>query len=554
MGSVIAAEGRSFMNVLLMNPSSPPSFWSFERSCKLLGHKSLIPPLGLITVAALLPESWNLRLVDLNCSSPTGDDWDWADLVMISGMIVQRDGMLQLIREARSRGKTVVVGGPYPTSCPEEVLAEKPDFLVRGEGENTVPLLIEALANGKPGGVFSSPEKPDMTESPTPRFDLLHLPYYTTMAVQTSRGCPFDCEFCDIVNLYGRKPRYKTPDQVMKELETLYRLGWRREIFLTDDNFIGNKVYARQTLERLIPWMKQRGEPFAFWCQASVNLGNDLATIDLMTEANFATVFVGVESPDEEVLELNAKYQNIRNPLIESLNNIKKNGLGVVASFVIGFDGELRGAGERIAAFVEQSDIPFVMLNSLQVLPNTRLWDRLKKEGRLCESWTSGEVIGSRLNYVPTRPESEIMKEYLRCWEYLYEPSRYLARAYRYFQAMRPTRRALALRNGTAPPPEPVKARVPLRERLRDVISFLRLAWWQGVKPAYRLLFWRQLLGMYRANPSRLVKYLESCANGENMFPLRELVRRRVAASVEVSSPSDAAQVARGSLASAGGK
>lgn len=505
-------------------------------------------------MAALLPESWNLRLIDLNCSSVTDDDWDWADMVMISGMIVQRDGMFGLIREARTRGKTVVVGGPYSTSCPEEALAEKPDFLVRGEGENTVPLLLEALADGKIGGVFSSTEKPDMTESPTPRFDLLHLPHYTTMAVQTSRGCPFDCEFCDIVNLYGRKPRYKTPDQIAEELETLYRLGWRREIFFTDDNFIGNKVYAGRTLQRLIPWMKERGEPFAFWCQASVNLGNDPAMIDLMTEANFATVFIGVESPDEEVLELNAKYQNIRHPLLESLANIKKNGLGVVASFVIGFDGERKGAGERIAAFVEESDIPFVMLNSLQVLPNSRLWDRLKKEGRLRESWTTGEVIGSRLNYAPTRPESEIMQEYLRCWEYLYEPSRYLARAYRYFQAMRPTRRALAVKNGAPPQTEPVKAKTPLRERFRDVISFLRLIWWQGIKPTHRALFWRQLAGMYRANPSRLIKYLECCANGENMFPLRELVRRRVAESLEELSPSSGTHLASGRFASSGGK
>ena len=266
----------------------------------------------------------------------------------ISAMILQKGGMLSLIKESKRRGKTVVAGGPYPTSVLEPVLEAGADFVMQGEAENCMDRLLAALEREQPPVVITNSEKPVMTQSPVPRFDLLTLQDYVVMSFQTSRGCPFDCEFCDIVNLFGRVPRYKTPDQVIEEVETLYDLGWRKDLFICDDNFIGNKSHAKAILRKLIPWQESYGKPFGFWCQASVNLGKDIELIDMMTEANVHQVFVGIESPDTDVLERAHKYQNVRNSTLDMLHSLNKNGLGIVASFIIGFDGEKKGVGDRI--------------------------------------------------------------------------------------------------------------------------------------------------------------------------------------------------------------
>jgi radical SAM superfamily enzyme YgiQ (UPF0313 family) len=454
-------------------------------------------------------------------------------------MYIQREGLLALVREAKRRGKTVAVGGPHPTSLPEVALEAGSDFVVRGEGEITIPLLLEAMRNGKTG-VIENDERPDLTTSPIPRFDLLRLEDYDTMTIQTSRGCPFDCEFCDVVNLFGRKPRYKTPQQVIAELESLYRLGARGSVFFCDDNFIGNKKQARALLQELTPWLKSRGEPFNFLTQASVNLGQDMEMIHLMTEANLGKVFIGIESPDDRVLETSRKYHNIKNPLVESLNNLKKNGVAVMGSFIIGLDGETKGAGERICAFIDQTDIPVAMLGLLQAAPHTSLWNRLEREGRLRGDEGHGGDVGddggtfSALNYEPDRPEAEIMQEYVDAWDYLYEPSRYLARVYRYYLVMRPTRRARAVAAGTPLP----KSNVPLqgmtlRRQLKELRAFGKICWRQGVRPSSRRQFWAQLIGMWRQNPSRIVDYIATCALGEDLFPMRKMVGAKVAAIIK---------------------
>jgi radical SAM superfamily enzyme YgiQ (UPF0313 family) len=484
-----------------------------------------MPPLGLLTLAALLPADWELRLVDLNARQVRPEDWDWAEIVMLSGMIVQREGMLNLIREAKQRRKTVVVGGPFATSVPQDILAAGADFLVQGEGETTIPLWLAALQAGETHGVIEADGRPDMTLSPLPRFDLLNLSDYIIVGIQTSRGCPFNCEFCDIVNLYGRKPRYKNPDQVLAELQLLFNLGWKREVFICDDNFIGNHTHARAILKKLIPWMKSRGEPFSFWTQVSANLGNHTAMVDLLTEANFGNVFIGVESPDEAVLVGNRKYQNLQNPLGQSLTNISANGLGVVPSFIMGFDQETKGAGDRICAFVAQHNLPAVMLNLLQALPNTALWDRLKQENRLTEIGVSADMIDASFNFLPTRPASEIVAEYIRTVDYLYEPTKYLARTYRHFLAMRPTRTAAG--KPQTPGRGKQKNGLPFHARREDLLAMLKLFWRQGIVAGYRRQFWRQLVGIYRQNPSRITKYLTQCAMGENLFPIRETLLAR---------------------------
>ncbi len=512
------------MRVLLINPEFPLSFWSLAEACKLEGRKTLMPPLGLITVAALLPPSWEFRLADLNTRPLTPADWQWADLVMVTGMLIQREGVLRLIREARARGKTVVVGGPYATSLSPEVMEAGAHFLVRGEGETAIPRFLSALQEGKPGGIIEEDHKPAMTTSPMPRFDLLTLDDYLTMSMQTSRGCPFDCEFCDIVSLFGRKPRYKDAGQIMDELETLYRLGWRRDVFISDDNFIGNPTHARAILKKLIPWMKSHGEPFNFLTQASVNLGQNQELMDLLTEANFSNIFLGVETPEPDLLRSARKYQNVRNPLGQSLAAINTNGLSMTASFIIGFDHEEAGAGDRICEFVEEHSIPLVMLNLLQAPPHTRLWDRLEKEGRLLATKTTGDSFKLELNFVPTRPSGEILAEYVRTVDCLYEPSRYLARAYRYYLNMRPTRRALGLQPQAKPGVTRPPKRLPLFLRLRggyEWMALITLIWHHGIRPPHRWQFWRQLLGIYRKNPCRLKPYLVCCVLGENLFALR---------------------------------
>jgi len=306
------------MKVLLLYPQFPQSFWSYDRFMEIAGLKAVIPPLGIITVAALLPQDWEIRFRDRNVTYETQADWDWCDLVILSAMLVQKPDFQALIQKAVNLGKTVAVGGPYPTSVPQDALDAGADFLILDEGEMTIPLFLEALSQGQTQGIFRSSEKPDVSQSPIPRFDLLHRDSYLMMAMQFSRGGPFNCEFCDIISLYGRKPRTKEPSQALKELQTLYDLGWRGSLFIVDDNFIGNQKNVKSFLRELIPWMEQHNHPFTFITEASVNLAEDDELLQLMGEAGFYAVFLGIETPDQDSLKFTRKQQNTRSPLVEA--------------------------------------------------------------------------------------------------------------------------------------------------------------------------------------------------------------------------------------------
>lgn len=520
---ILFTKELSILRALLINPKFPRSFWTSEEQLKFMGAKAVTPPLGLITVAAMLPKGWDIRLVDLETQPSSDIDLEWPDIVMISGMLIQRENVLEIIREAKSKKKKVVVGGPYATSVPDEVLEAGCDMLVRGEAENTVDALLDSIRKGNFSGVFENPVKPDLSTSPIPRFDLLNINDYNTLSVQTSRGCPFDCEFCDIVNLYGAKPRYKNPQQVIDELETIYRLGWRKNMLIADDNFIGSRKHAKALLKKLNPWMKNHGSPFSFWTQASVNLGQDVELIDLMTEPNFSSVFVGIESPDEDVLAGAHKYQNIKNPLMDSLKSINQNGLTILGSFVIGFDGEKPGTGKRISNFVKECNIPIVMLNMLQAAPNTKLWDRLQAEGRLCDSRTTGNSTSNIMNFTPSRSEADIVEEFVSAWDEIYDHSNFLTRAYNYYLTMRPTRRASAIKSGATRSQVPKHWR-PLNQELMDIKNFFRISWRQGVKSPARRQYWRQIFGMWTRNPSRFVQYIVALAMAEDMFVLRKSI------------------------------
>lgn len=504
------------MKALLLYPRFPQSFWSYDRFMEIAGLKAVIPPLGIITVAALLPKDWEIRFYDRNVNLETDGDWEWCDMVILSAMLVQKPDFHALIQKAVRFGKKVVVGGPYPTSVPQDALASGAHYLVLDEGEITVPQFLEALAQGQGQGIFRTTEKPDVTTSPIPRFDLLQRDAYFMMAIQFSRGCPFNCEFCDIITLYGRKPRTKEPSQTLAELQTLYDLGWRGSLFIVDDNFIGNQRNVKRFLRELIPWMKERNYPFTFMTEASVNLAEDTELLHLMVEAGFYAVFLGIETPDQDSLQVTRKFQNTRNPLLEACRQINKAGLLIYAGFILGFDGERSGAGERIQAFVEQSSIPQPMLGLLQALPNTALWNRLKGEQRLLEGVGVLEVgdQNTLMNFTPTRPVAEIAKEYVEGFWTLYEPANYLRRCFQ--QCL----------NIVPPPGRKQTMHFAPGKALRLVAQ---LIWHQGLRrPEIRAQFWRQLWVIVRTKPQVLNMYLGLCAAGEHFWEYRALARERM--------------------------
>lgn len=502
------------MRVLLIYPIFPNSFWSFEGALELIGRKANIPPLGLITVAAILPQSWEFRLVDRTVQEVTEADWEWSELVLLSGMIVQAPDMLEMVRESKRRGKPVAVGGPYATSLPQEVEAAGADYLILDEGEITLPLFVEAIARGETWGIFrSNGEKPDVSITPIPRYDLLKLKAYDSMSIQFSRGCPFQCEFCDIIVLYGRKPRTKSPAQLLAEMDYLYELGWRGSIFMVDDNFIGNKRNVKLLLQELKVWQKEHQYPFGLVTEASVDLANDQELMDLMIDCNFGSVFLGIETPDEDSLSLTKKFQNTRSSLEEAVDRIVASGLRVLAGFIIGFDNEKPGAGDRIIGFVERSTIPVALLSMLQVLPDTALWHRLKKEGRLSEKVADINQT-TLMNFVPTRPIDEIAREFVNAFWELYDPEKYLDRTYNHFIKMGAPRCRAPFR-------------MPDSGQLRGVFILL---WRQGIKRKTRWKFWRYLFSIMKHNPGVWNRYLSTCAYSEHFLQYRQLVRDQIEA------------------------
>ncbi|MEM9220006.1 MAG: B12-binding domain-containing radical SAM protein [Cyanobacteria bacterium P01_F01_bin.150] len=501
------------MKALLVYPLFPKTFWSYEKILELVNRKVLLPPLGLVTVAAILPQEWEFKLVDRNVRAVTDEEWEWADVVIMSAMIVQKSDMIDQIREAKRHGKRVAVGGPYPTSMPQDMEAEDVDYLILDEGEITLPMFVEAIANGKTSGVFRSDgEKPDVTTTPVPRFDLLALEAYDSMSIQFSRGCPFQCEFCDIIVLYGRKPRTKTPEQLLKELDYLYDIGWKRSIFMVDDNFIGNKRNVKKLLTGLKTWQQEHQYPFDFATEASVDLAKDQELMDLMVDCNFTSVFVGIETPDEDSLQLTMKFQNTRDSLSDSVEKITRAGLRVMAGFIIGFDGEKQGAGDRIVNFVEKTGIPTTTFAMLQALPNTALWHRLEKEGRLRDGKDGTINQTTLMNFVPTRPLEEIAREYVDAFGRLYEPHQYLDRIYRYFQIIGAPR---------ANPPFQFPSWVDLR-------ALLIVVWRQGFKRSTRWKFWHHLFGILKHNSSMAIQYLILCAHNEHFMEYRDIVRNEI--------------------------
>ncbi|MGY8678288.1 B12-binding domain-containing radical SAM protein [Bradyrhizobium sp. UFLA05-153] len=420
-------------NVLMLYPLfTADSFWSFGESCKLMGVRRPAAPLGLITVAAMLPENWTVRLVDCNTTALGDDDLDWADVVFTGGMLPQQADALRLIELCRARAKPVVVGGPDPTSSPH--VYARADFQVLGEAEGVIDEFIAAWDRGARSGVFTAPKfQADVTTTPVPRFDLLKFDDYLYLGVQYSRGCPFTCEFCDIIELYGRVPRTKTTPQMLNELDVLYQMGYRGHLDFVDDNFIGNKKSLKLFLPELAAWQRAHGYPFEFSTEASVNLADDPELLDLMAAANFFGIFVGIESPDPATLVAMRKKQNTRRNIAESIHRIYGAGMLVTAGFIVGFDSEKVSMADAMIGFIEEAAIPVCMVGLLYALPNTQLTRRLAREGRLhahhdLASTTEGDQCTGGINFDPVRPLRDILTDYKQVLESIYHPVAYASR------------------------------------------------------------------------------------------------------------------------------
>ena len=408
------------MNALLLYPEfSSFSLYNLKDVFKITGTKAAQPPLGLITMAALLPEDWDIKLADLNTTILKDSQIDWADLVFIGGMLPQQKQFLELIDRVHSRGKKVVAGGADPTSQP--AVYKEADYLVLGEAENVIHGFLKDLEKGVQSGEYVASHRPDMTESPVPRFDLLNFKDYMFVGIQFCRGCPFNCEFCDIIELYGRKPRTKIVQQIIKELDTLYNLGYRGATSFVDDNFIGHKAKVKEMLRAVKVWSEKHNYPFFYSTEASINIADDDELLGLMRDIDFRYVFIGIESADDSVLESAQKRQNVNRKLVNDFQKIYNHGMIIHAGFIIGFDNETSGSARKIIDIIENGNICMSMIGLLFALPNTQLVRRLKKENRLLIDDTDVKELKntdvdqatSGLNFITKRPRSEIINDFL---------------------------------------------------------------------------------------------------------------------------------------------
>ena len=471
------------MNTLLIYPEFPDTFWSFKHALKFIRKKSALPPLGLLTVAAMLPPDWSKRLVDLNVRSLRDKDLVWADVVCISAMIAQQESVRTVIARCRAAGKTIIAGGPLFTSGHEQF--PDVDHFVLNEAEETLPEFLRDFAAGCAQRVYATAKFANLHETPVPLWELADLPRYGSMSLQYSRGCPFDCEFCDVTAKFGHRPRLKSPSQVIAELDRLYAAGWRGPVFFVDDNLIGNKhTLKKDLLPALIAWQRDRRHGLPFYTEASVNLADDDELMRMMSEAGFDTVFIGIETPDAASLAECNKRQNQGRDLVEDVKRIHRAGLQVQGGFIVGFDSDLPNIFQRQVEFIQKSGIVTAMVGLLNALPDTKLYARLKREGRLTGR-TTGNNVDCTLNFESRMPPSQLVEGYKSILRRIYAPRPYYQRI-----------------------------RTLLREYKRPRIT-VSLDWRHGVALAYsslrlgllgsaRLQYWRLLLWTLFHRPRQL--------------------------------------------------
>jgi radical SAM superfamily enzyme YgiQ (UPF0313 family) len=485
------------MKALLVYPEFPDTFWSFKHALPFQGKRSAYPPLGMLTVSAMLPEKWERRLVDLNVRRLKDSDLDWADVVFFSGMMVQGPSMKEQIARAKRRGLRTVVGGPI-ASAHDPNIAEA-DYVVEGEAEEIIPELAADLERGEAKPHYKAKLLPDLTQVPIPHLHLANLRRYSSMAVQFSRGCPFTCEFCDIIEIYGRRPRTKKPEQILAEFERIYRLGWRGPVFLVDDNFIGNKKCVKELMPHLVKWMRDHRFPFSLFTEASLNLAEDPELLRQMREAHFTRVFLGIETPVEESLRETTKFQNLRRSLLESVRSIQARGIEVMAGFIVGFDSDPKDVFERQIQFIREAAIPLSMVGLLTALPNTQLWRRLKAEGRLLKQSLGNNTLAD-LNFIPKMDAEELLAGYRKILQTIYSPREYFERASAFLSQL-----------GTS-------ARAPIV--FSDLMAVGRSLWKQGLLSNYKLEYWKFLAQTAHRHRQHFDKAITLAIMGHHFFEL----------------------------------
>ena len=492
------------MKVLLVYPEFPDTYWSFRHALPFDGSQSAFPPLGLLTVSALLPSLWERRLVDVNVQSLKQADIEWADMIFLTAMLVQKESLHNIVKRCKALGKCVVIGGPYVTTSAEELPAA--DHIFLGEAETTLPQFVKDLERGEAVRSYQAAERPPLALTPIPDFALADLKRYSAMSIQFSRGCPFQCEFCDIIEIYGRVPRTKSNEQMVAELDALRAAGWRGTVFIVDDNFIGNKKNVRLLLPHLTAWQEKNGRPFEFLTEASVNLADDDDLLDEMRRANFRRVFLGIETPDEVTLKETLKAQNTRGDMLESVKKIQSYGMEVMAGFIVGFDSDPEDIFQRQINFIRESAIPLAMVGLLNALPDTQLWRRLKDEGRLLEESSGNNVnYDASLNFVPKMAPRLLIEGYQAILRNIYSPSEYYQRA---LESLRRT-----------PKDSPAPHHFSL---LGGFMALMRIALKLGVIDSERRQFW-QFFGRVATNHRN--KFAESMRLAAMGYHFRKLVK-----------------------------
>jgi radical SAM superfamily enzyme YgiQ (UPF0313 family) len=491
------------MKVLLLSPEFPDTFWSFKHALKFIHRRASSPPLGLLTVAAMLPGEWEKRLVDLNVARLTDADLAWADYAFVGGMVVQRESAREVIARCKAARVPVVAGGPLFTT--EHEAFPDVDHFVLNEAELTLPPFLADLARGRAKRVYATGEHADLRETPVPLWELVNFRRYASMSVQFCRGCPYDCEFCNVTAMLGHRPRSKTTAQMIAELDRLHALGWRGSVFFVDDNLIGNKrVLKSELLPALIEW-QHRKRRMPFNSQVSMNLADDPELMRLMAEAGFDTVFVGIETPDEDVLAACNKKQNLGRNLVEDVKRIQRSGIEVYAGFIVGFDGDTPGTFQRQIEFIQKSGIVTAMVGLLQAPAGTRLYDRMAREGRLLGEMTGDNADGTT-NLIPSMGLATLREHYRALVSHIYAPRQYYRRVRTF------------LREFKTPD---VRQRVDVQRLLALVRSAIRL----GIIGRERFQYWRLLAWTIFVRPRLLPRAVTLAIYGYHFRRVVELQR-----------------------------
>jgi radical SAM superfamily enzyme YgiQ (UPF0313 family) len=502
------------LNILLVYPRYPDTFWSFRHALKFIFKKATFPPLGLLTVAAMLPEEWGKKLVDMNTTTLTDKDLKWADYVFMSAMVAQQNSAREVIDRCKKLGTKIVAGGPFFSPGYEDSgFFDDIDHLIFGEAEDILSLFLEDLEKGCAKHIYKSEEWPDIRETPVPLWSLINKRKYQMMSIQYSRGCPFNCEFCDIIILNGHIPRTKDKSQVIVELDALYDMGWRGSVFFVDDNFIGNKRKLKsEILPAIIKWMEEKKRPFTFFTEASINLADDEELMRLMSAAGFNMVFVGIESPNEESLVECNKLPNKNRDLLASVKKMQRYGLQVQGGFIVGFDSDPLSIFKSQIDFIQKSGIVTAMVGVLMAPPETRLYKRLKKENRLLVGGTGDNTDGST-NFIPKMGRETLARGYKHVVDTIYAPKQYYERIRTFLKEYKP------------------RNKWKLKISLLYIAGWLRSIWVLGVKEKGRIHYWKLFVWILLKKPKTFPLSMTLAVEGFHF--------RKVAEKVRVSLTSD---------------